>query len=100
MVGILQKIGVNDIFDETKADFSALAKDPKGLYVAAVLQKAFIEVNEEGTEAAAASAAIVMTRMMVRNPEFICDRPFLFAIRDNLTGMILFSGRVVNPTKA
>ena len=96
----LQKLGVKDIFDPSVADFSALAKDPRDLYVSAVLQKAFVEVNEEGTEAAAATGAISSYSMAVHFPEFVCDRPFFFTIRDNSTGMILFSGRVVNPAKA
>ena len=71
----------------------------KNLFVSAVVQKAFIEVNEDGAEAAAATAGIMMMRAMPMNPEYYCDRPFMFLIRDNLTGMILFSGHVVDPTK-
>ena len=64
-----------------------------------VVQKAFIEVNEEGSEAAAATGMIMMTRMMVLTPQFRCDKPFLYLIKDNLTGLTLFAGRVGNPTK-
>ena len=71
----------------------------KGLYVSQVVQKAFVEVNEEGAEAAAATAGIMMMRAMPLNLQFTCDRPFMFLIRDNLTGMILFSGHVRDPTK-
>ena len=71
----------------------------KGLFVSQVVQKAFVEVNEEGAEAAAATAGIMMMRAMPMNPEFTCDRPFMFLIRDNLTGMILFSGHVTDPSK-
>ena len=68
----------------------------KGLFVSQVVQKAFIEVNEEGAEAAAATAGEMEDCM---NPEFTCDRPFMFLIRDNLTGIILFSGHVTDPSK-
>ena len=69
------------------------------LFVSAVLQKAFIEVNEEGSEAAAATAGMMMNRMIMISPPFVCDKPFLYLIKDNLTGLILFSGRVADPTK-
>ena len=96
----LKSLGMTDMFDEIKADFSAMTGGVnKGLFVSQVVQKAFIEVNEEGAEAAAATAGILMLRAMPLNPQFTCDRPFAFAIKDNLTGMILFSGHVVDPTK-
>ena len=71
----------------------------KGLFVSQVVQKAFVEVNEDGAEAAAATAAIITVKSRPINPQFTCDRPFMFLIRDNLTGMILFSGHVRDPTK-
>ena len=95
----LSALGMKEMFDQNKADFSKMTSEPTGLFVSKVLQKAFIEVNEEGAEAAAATAGIMMTRAMIRTPEVICNRPFLFAIQDSLTGMLLFSGRVMNPTK-
>ncbi len=95
----LTKVGMTDMFSETKADFSKMSSDKQGLYVSQVVQKAFIEVNEEGTEAAAATGVIMMTRMAVINPRFVLNRPFLFAIRDDKTGVVLFQGRVMDPTK-
>ena len=90
---------MQDMFSESKADFSVMTGGPKVLYVSQVVQKAFIEVNEDGAEAAAATAGIMMMRAMPMNPQFTCDRPFMFLIRDNVTGMILFSGHVTDPTK-
>ena len=95
----LKKLGMTDMFDESKADFSGMTGGTKSLYVSKAVQKAFVEVNEEGTEAAAATAIIFASRSSRGKPEFRCDRPFMFLIRDNLTGMILFSGQVTDPSK-
>lgn len=94
----LEALGMSEMFSDN-ADFSAMTGGVnKGLYVSKVIQKAFIEVNEEGAEAAAATAGIMMMRAMVIVPRFTCDRPFMFMIRDNLTGITLFSGHVTDPT--
>lgn len=71
----------------------------KNLYVSSIFHKTFIEVNEEGTEAAAASAAVIMLRGLPLNNkiDFVADHPFLFLIREDLTGVVLFIGHVVNP---
>jgi len=93
----LQELGMKDMFDSSKADFSRI-DGTKQLYVSTVLQKAFIEVNEEGSEAAAATGAVMMMRSMPMPPvEFKADHPFLFFLRDKLTGMLLFQGRVEDP---
>jgi serpin B len=72
------------------------------LAISEVIHKAFVEVNEEGTEAAAATA-VVMSRcaavMPTREPKiFKADHPFLFFIRDTNTSAVLFSGRVLDPS--
>ncbi len=79
------------------ADFSGMT-GTRELSISAVLHKAFVKVNEEGTEAAAATA-VVMGRTAIPTdlPQVSLDRPFLFAIVDRPTGAVLFMGRVMNP---
>ncbi len=92
----LAAMGMPDAFS-TNADFSGM-NGKHDLHISAVLHKAFVEVNEEGTEAAAATAVVVALRSMPKPPcVFHADHPFVFFIRDNHTGTILFMGRVVNP---
>lgn len=90
-------MGMPLAFDENRADFSGMT-DQQDLYIGNVIHKAFVAVDEKGTEAAAATAVIMegATAMMPENVLTI-DRPFLFFIRDVETGQILFIGRVLNP---
>jgi len=69
----------------------------KELFISAVVHKAYIDVNEEGTEAAAATGVIMRLTAVAEPLVFRADRPFLFLIRDNVTESILFIGRVTNP---
>jgi serpin B len=87
-----------DAFSPGAADFSGI-DGTKNLYVSNVLHKAFISVDEEGTEAAAATA-VTFDRTSVDPNEvaFYVNRPFIYLIRDKETGTILFMGRIVNPT--
>ncbi|MHC4744292.1 MAG: serpin family protein [Planctomycetota bacterium] len=95
--GILKEMGMTDAFSERLADFSGM-EPKKELFIWKVLHKAFVEVNEEGTEAAAASAVVMKLKSMPPPvPVFRADRPFVFMIRDNRSGSILFLGRVMNP---
>jgi serpin B len=89
----LKALGMVDAFNPVRADFSGMADS--SLSIGAVAHKAFIEVNEEGTEAAAATA--VVTRAFGFPPSFYIDHPFLLLIRDTKHGTILFMGRVMNP---
>ncbi|NOQ86034.1 MAG: serpin family protein, partial [Deltaproteobacteria bacterium] len=94
----LASMGMPDVFTR-KADFSGMT-DNKDLYISAVIHKAFVDVNEEGTEAAAATAvAMKFLSMPAPPPVFRADHPFLFLIRHNSSESILFLGRVVNPIK-
>ncbi len=90
----LTNLGMPAAFDQFKADFSGMEDRHKDwLYISAVLHKAFINVNEEGTEAAAATAVVQMIGGEYSPPKvFRADHPFLFLIRDNRSGSILFLG--------
>jgi serpin B len=94
----LAALGMQDAFGGA-ADFSGM-DGQRDLFIGAILHKAFVDVNEEGTEAAAATAIIMRaTAMMEPPPTFRADHPFLFLIRENSTGSILFLGRVADPTQ-
>ena len=93
---ILRAMGMTAAFDSEMADFSGMI-GKKELYVTAVVHKAFVDVNEEGTEATAATGVVVGVRSIRVTPTFRADHPFVFLIRDNWTGSILFMGRVENP---
>ena len=87
-----------DAFDANKADFSGMDGRENNLFIGVVVHQAFVEVNEEGTEAAAATAVAMRTLSIPEPPPvFRADHPFLFLIRDNNSGSILFIGRVSNP---
>ncbi|MCX7726030.1 MAG: serpin family protein [Chitinispirillaceae bacterium] len=93
LVKPLMELGMIDAFTPA-ADFSEI-DGTRSLFVSDVLHKAFVSVDEKGTEAAAATA-VIMTYFSSPT-EFIANRPFIFVIRDKLTTTILFMGRVVNP---
>jgi len=79
-------------FDADRADFSRIANVRPNLYLSRVDQKTFVEVNEEGTEAAAATSVGAVVTSARRVFEMRVDRPFLFAIRERLSGAFLFVG--------
>jgi serpin B len=78
------------------ADFSRMSGNTD-LKIDEVFHKAFVEVSEEGTEAAAATAVVIVLKSVIIPVEFIANRPFIFVIRENSTGAFLFMGRVTNP---
>lgn len=93
----LRALGMTDAFDPSAADFSGI-DGRKDLFISDVLHKAFVSVDEKGTEAAAATAVVIGATGMPGSPVTLTiDRPFFFVIRDIPTGAILFVGRVVRP---
>jgi serpin B len=94
----LKSMGMIDAFTPGKADFSGIDNEKNNLYISAVIHKGFVEVNEEGSEAAAATAVVTRSLALAEPPPtFKADHPFLFFIRDNSTKCILFWGRMNNP---
>jgi len=98
LVDALRALGMTAAFDPESADFTGISVEAQ-LYVTDVIHEAFIAVDEDGTEAAAATAVINgATSMPVDVIALDIDRPFLFFLQDRATGAVLFLGRVVNPT--
>lgn len=91
----LGRLGVQDLFSNGKADLSGMSGS-RDLFISKIIHKSFVEVNEEGTEAAAATGGIAMFAMLLEE-EFTVDHPFLFFIRHNPTANVLFLGRVCSP---
>ena len=93
----LQTLGMAAAFDPRRADFASMGAG--ALKIDEVRHKTFVEVNEEGTEAAAVTAVTMMRASFVPKRTFrmVVDRPFFCAIRDNQSGMILFMGTIVEP---
>ncbi len=104
LVESLQALGVVDAFSRSAADLTGMVSAADGgdeLFVGAAVHKAFIAVDEVGTEAAAATGMVVNAKGGMDETEesviFQCDRPFLFVLRDEYTDAVLFMGRVVDP---
>ncbi|XP_053102012.1 serpin B10-like isoform X3 [Hemicordylus capensis] len=92
----LSSMGMMDAFSESRANFTGMSKK-NNLFLSKVFHKSFVEVNEEGTEAAAATATVVVVRSSQKPLTFEVDHPFLFFIRYNKTKSILFFGRFCSP---
>ena len=100
LAGLLHGLGMISAFDQSLADFSGM-DGVQDLYISKVFHKAYISVAEKGTEAAAATAVVVRTDSAVDyGLNVVAERPFLFFLRDEPTGAILFMGRVLDPTKS
>ena len=99
LADVLKSMGMTDAFSLPPADFSGM-DGKKDLFISAVIHKAFVDVNEEGTEAAAATAVVMKLEAAMPEPVpvFRADHPFLFIIRDTKTGSILFMGRMIDPS--
>ncbi|KAK1669706.1 hypothetical protein QYE76_057865 [Lolium multiflorum] len=108
--GLLQGLGLHLPFDHQAADFSEMLEptntaDHRGFVVSNVYHQSFVEVNEEGTEAAAAtmfgcygSGCSSVVRPPVPVVDFVADHPFMYLIKEELTGVVVFAGQVVNPS--
>jgi serpin B len=94
---ILTKLGMGELFSRGAADLSGM-DGTKQLYISKAVHKAFVDVNEEGTEAAGATGMVANSYSMP--PQFVADRPFLFFIEETGTGSVLFMGRVQKPQYA
>lgn len=102
--GHLAAMGMPLAFDDERADFTGIANPTspdERLYLAHVFHKGFVRVDEKGTEAAAATAVVMQLRCLPEPPSRVLqvDRPFLFLIRDNESGLVLFLGRVTDPSR-
>jgi serpin B len=97
----LGALGMKQAFERGTADFSGMT-GKRDLWISAAIHKAYVDVNEEGTEAAAATGIVMRSMAMAREQQpvvFRADHPFVFLIRDNASGGILFMGRVTDPVK-
>ncbi|HVS37078.1 MAG TPA: serpin family protein [Gemmataceae bacterium] len=103
LTDVLASMGMPLAFDDQRADLSGMAGKPGDLHISKVIHQAYIDVNEEGTEAAGATAVVVAEPTAVRieppKPTFRADHPFIFLIRDTRSGSVLFLGRLTDPTK-
>jgi serine protease inhibitor len=100
MQSLLAGLGMVNAFDPMTADFSGMTQAKEPFWIGDLLQKAYVNVDEEGTEAAAVSMNFMLGAMIRKSPPipvFRVDHPFLFLIRHNASGSILFIGRVNNP---
>ncbi|KAK3734350.1 hypothetical protein QZH41_005337 [Actinostola sp. cb2023] len=93
---VLPQLGMRDVFDASQADLSGISATT-GLFVSNIIHKSHVEVNERGTEAAAATGVVMRKRSLDMNEIFHADHPFLFLIRHHSSGSILFVGRFQEP---
>jgi serpin B len=107
MKNVLRDMGINEPFQMGKADFSDMVVEDgagRSLTLDKVIHKAVIEVNEEGTEAAAVTACFNYGQSCCYRPppvlvDFVADHPFAFFVMEELSGAILFAGHVLDPSK-
>jgi len=99
LVSPFKRMGIKDAFRMGSADFRGMGWPLGDLWIAQIKHKAFVDVNEEGTEAAGATAVEMAGKSVEFSRVFRADHPFVFIIRDNRTGAILFMGRLVEPKR-
>ena len=94
----LSALGMPLAFDEARADFSGMLKGGEPFYLSGVVHKVFVDVNEEGTESAAATGVTLEARsLQADRPVFRADHAFVFLIRDRHSGQMLVLGRLADP---
>ena len=96
----LKALGMGIAFDPARANFTGMVQTSENAFISRVKHKTFAEVNEEGTEASAATSVEMRVTSAMRPPKafrMIVDHPFFFAIRDNKTGTVLFMGSIIDP---
>ena len=99
IVPALKALEVNDLFNAAGANLQGMSGRPD-LHVSGAYHKAFVEVNEEGTEAAAATAVVVVLNSLPLPPvKVTCDHPFMFLIKHESTQTVLFMGKYTSPPK-
>ncbi len=98
MKDVLSGLGMGIAFAPIQADFTRINPTPGLLYISKVKHKTFVDVNEEGTEAAGVTS--VEVRQVSIPPTLYIDRPFLFAIRERFSGTVLFLGLIMDPAGA
>ena len=96
LIPLLKNLGMLDVFNPGGADLKNIGSSAANLFVSTASHDAFVDVNEEGTEAAAVTT--IIDQFMSESPRFIADHPFLFIIQDDESGTILFMGRLSDPT--
>jgi serpin B len=99
---MLRKMGLSLPFDALRADFGEMTvgPPPEPIYAPEVFHECFVEVNEEGTEAAAATAVAMHFGCAAAPPpeDFVADHPFMFVIKEEFSGVVVFAGQVINPS--
>nr|KAF6472446.1 serpin family B member 11 [Molossus molossus] len=93
---LLKSLGMTDVFNQIKADLSGISS-AKGLYLSKVLHKSYVDVNEEGTVAAAATGDNLVVKRLPIRTQFMANHPFLFFIKHTGTNTILFCGKLASP---
>ena len=92
----LEHLGIRDVFDPNRADLSGI-DGARDLYVNAVKQEVVVNVDEQGTVAAAATAGVAVSVSIPAFTAVNVDRPFVYVVRDRTTGAVLFLGRITDP---
>lgn len=94
---LLKSLGMTDVFHQIKADLSGISP-ARGLYLSKVIHKSYVDVNEEGTEAAVATGDNLVVKRLPIRAQFMANHPFLFFIRHTATNTILFCGKLASPS--